>query len=87
MIRSLLIFFVLLMVYYALKTVFRSVVRGYYADERRTSTVLPGEEMVQDPECRTYVVKSRAVTRRINGKLCLFCSETCAKQYEDKNRT
>ncbi len=87
MIRSLLIFFALLLVYYAFKAVFRSAVRGYYADERRQSTVLPGEEMVQDPECRTYVVKSRAVTRRINGKLCLFCSETCAKQYEAKNRT
>ena len=87
MIRSLLIFFILLMVYYVFKAVVRSVVRGYYSDERRSSTVLPGEEMVQDPECGTYVVKSRAVTRRINGKLCLFCSETCAKQYENKNRT
>jgi uncharacterized protein len=87
MIRGLLIFFTLLLVYYALKAVFRSAVRGYYADERRQGAVLPGEEMVQDPECRTYVVKSRAVTRRINGKLCLFCSETCAQQYEDKNRT
>jgi YHS domain-containing protein len=87
MIRSLLIFFVLLMVYYALKAVVRSAIRGYYSDERRSSTVLPGEEMVQDPECRTYVVKSRAVARHINGRLCLFCSETCAKQYEDKNRT
>jgi len=87
MIRSLLIFFVVLMVYYALKAVFRSAVRSYYADERRSSTALQGEEMVQDPECRTYVVKSRAVSRRINGKPCFFCSEACAKQYEDKNRT
>jgi len=87
MIRSVLIFFALLMVYYALKSVVRSAVRGYYSDERRSSTDLPGEEMVQDPECRTYVVKSRAVTRRINGKLCLFCSETCAKQHVDKNRS
>jgi YHS domain-containing protein len=74
------------MVYYALKAVIRSAVRSYYVDERR-STALQGEEMVQDPECRTYVVKSRAVTRRINGKPCFFCSEVCAKQYEDKNRT
>ena len=87
MIRSLLIFFVLLIVYYAIKSIFRSAVRGYYSDERHNNRVLPGEEMVQDPECRTYVVKSRAVTRRINGKLCLFCSETCAKQFEDKNRS
>jgi uncharacterized protein len=87
MIRSLLIFVAVLVVYYALKAVLRSALRGYYAEERRAATVLPGEEMVQDPECRTYIVKSRAVTRRVQGKLCAFCSEACARQYEEKNRT
>ena len=86
MIRSLLIFFVFLIVYYALKAVFRSAVRGYYSDERRSGTVLPGEEMVQDPECRTYIPKARAVNRRVGGKLCSFCSDACAKRYEEKSR-
>lgn len=85
MIRSLLLFFVVVIVYSALKILFRSVVRGYHEDERQR-TAVQGEEMVQDPECRTYVVKSRAVTRRIDGKLCSFCSEACAQQYEVKSR-
>ncbi len=87
MIRSLAVLFLVIIIYYTVKALFKSALRGYYAEERRSSTGLPGEEMVQDPECRTYVLKSRAITRRINGKTCLFCSDACARQYEEKNRT
>jgi len=86
MIRSILLFLFFMVVYYALKTVFRSAAKAYRGDDQQRSR-LKGEEMVLDPECRTYVIKDRAVTRRIGGKLCSFCSETCAKQFEDKNRT
>jgi hypothetical protein len=86
MIRSLLIVVFLLVIYFALKTVFRAAVKGYQEDDRKRSRLM-GEEMILDPECRTYVPKGRAVTRRIGNKLCSFCSETCAKQYENKQRT
>jgi uncharacterized protein len=86
MIRSLLIVVFLLVIYFALKTVFRAAVKGYQEDDRKRSRLM-GEEMILDPECRTYVPKGRAVTRRIGNKLCFFCSETCAKQYENKQRT
>lgn len=85
MIRAALLIFAVMIIYSALRTLFRSAVQGYNEDERRRAAV-QGEEMVQDPECRTYVVKSRAVTRRINGKLCSFCSDACAEQYEVKSR-
>jgi hypothetical protein len=86
MMRSLLIVVFLLVIYFALKTVFRAAVKGYQEDDRKRSRLM-GEEMILDPECRTYVPKGRAVTRRIGNKLCSFCSETCAKQYENKQRT
>ncbi len=86
MIRSLFILFCIAVIYYAFKTVLRAAVGSYHAEDRQRD--LPrGEEMILDPECRTYVLKSRAVTRNIGGKTCSFCSETCAKQYEEKNRT
>jgi YHS domain-containing protein len=84
MIRSILIFIFILAVYYAVKIVVRSAISAYGKDERPGR--LPGDEMVQDPECRTYVVRDRAVTRRIKGKLSFFCSEACARQHEEKNR-
>ncbi len=86
MIRGLLIAVCLVVLYYALKTVFQSASRGYREGERRNDRLM-GEEMVLDPECRTYVPKGRTVTRRIGNKLCSFCSESCANRYEEKHRT
>jgi YHS domain-containing protein len=85
MIRYILIIIIFLVVYYAVKVVIRSAI-GTYTNEERKSR-LPGDEMVLDPECHTYIVKRRAVTRHIGGRLCFFCSEVCARQYEEKNRT
>jgi uncharacterized protein len=84
MIRSLVFFILLLILYYAVRTVIRSALSAYQADDQprqRSSRELPGEEMVQDPNCRTYVVKGRAVSRRIDGETAYFCSSTCADEY------
>ncbi len=39
------------------------------------------DELVKDPVCHTYVVRSRAVTRTDAGVLHYFCSARCADQY------
>ena len=85
MIRGILVLIFIVLVYSALRTVFRSAHRAYHGESRRAR--LKGEEMVLDPECRTYVVKDRAVIRRISGIDTFFCSESCAGRYEKKNRS
>jgi len=84
--RGLLLFLAIFVIYFALKTVVRSAVRSYHDDEQQRNKRVIGDEMVLDPECRTYVVKDRAIARRIRGTLTYFCSEACARQYEEKNR-
>jgi YHS domain-containing protein len=84
MIRSVLIFIVFILLYSALRTVFRSAMQAYRNMEERPK--LQGEEMVLDPNCRTYVPKGRALSRRIHGTLTYFCSEACARTYEERNR-
>jgi hypothetical protein len=37
------------------------------------------DELVKDPVCQTYVVKSRAVRRGDAGRVRYFCSEQCAR--------
>jgi YHS domain-containing protein len=87
MIRNLLIFIVIIIVYYSLKTVLRSALKAYHEEEPNAPAArLKGEEMVLDPECRTYVIKDRALTRHFQGKLHSFCSEACAQRYEEKHR-
>lgn len=84
MIRTALIFIFLVLLYYAVKTVVRSAIGAYRRDEggRR----LRGEEMVLDPHCKTYVPKGRAVMRRVGGTTVPFCSEACARAYEEERR-
>ncbi len=89
MIRALFYAILLLVIYQAVKIVIRSAVSAYgEGDEpRRRSDRLPGEEMVQDPQCHTYVLKERAVKRRIGGMTAYFCSSNCADEYERGRRS
>jgi len=43
-----------------------------------------GEEMVRDPQCGTFVPRSGAVTRTINGEKHFFCSKKCRDAYPGK---
>lgn len=41
----------------------------------------PRDELVKDPVCQTYVVRSRAVRRAARGGPFYFCSSACAERY------
>lgn len=86
MIRSILVLVFILLLYYSLKTLLRSALKGYYGEEEKRAQ-LKGEDMVLDPQCRTYVLKERAVARRIHGRPAYFCSEACAQKFAEQNRT
>ena len=40
----------------------------------------PRDELVKDPVCHTYVVRSRAVRRPARDGTRYFCSSACAKR-------
>jgi YHS domain-containing protein len=84
MIRYVLFVIFIFVAYYAVKMMLRAVLHAGRKDD--DANRLTGEEMIFDPECHTYVVKHRAISRRVKGKLYFFCSATCAQQYEEKNR-
>jgi YHS domain-containing protein len=39
------------------------------------------DELVKDPVCQTYVVRSRALSRRRAGEPVYFCSAECLRRY------
>ena len=53
-----------------------------------TSTPLedPAEtaDMVQDPNCGTYVPKKQSIPKSVRGKEHFFCSKKCAEEYSSK---
>jgi YHS domain-containing protein len=58
--------------------------KGYHRENQ--SPNLEVGEMVQDPECKTYIPVDQAHIRVINGKRYYFCSEECAELFEKKLR-
>ncbi len=59
--------------------VVRSLLRRLTRPARGARATLP-DELVKDPVCQTYVVKSRAVSRTAGGEVSYFCSEACARR-------
>jgi len=54
------------------------------SSQRRKQREQLGGEMVRDPICDTYVPKSRAIERKVNGQTVYFCSQECADAYDKK---
>lgn len=55
--------------------------KGRLAARVRGRGRVRGDELVKDPVCQTYVVRSRAVTRTTGGQLRYFCSRDCARRF------
>ena len=43
------------------------------------------DELVKDPVCQTYVVRSRALPRVVDGVQRHFCSEQCARRFTGRS--
>ena len=54
------------------------LLRGIRLPVRTVRRAVP-DELVKDPVCQTYIVKSRAIRRAGAGDIRYFCSEQCAR--------
>lgn len=73
---------IFLLVCYVVFTLCRALLgRGKGSASRSFDPKSEGEEMVLDPQCRSYVPKSDAVAR--GGRY--FCSQECARLYLAKS--
>ena len=81
MIIKLLGILILLYVGYRVMKMFRRVksqeVKGYRMEDMPSR----GEDLVQDPFCKTYVPKSQAYFKEIEGRPQYFCSRECCEKY------
>lgn len=71
--RVILLAVYILLAYYVVRVAFRWLLQ---AQPKPASG-----EMVLDPECKTYILKESAVTRRIGGRARHFCSKECAAAH------
>jgi len=45
------------------------------------------DELVKDPVCGTYVVRSRAIRDESGGRSVYFCGPRCAAQFAERERS
>jgi YHS domain-containing protein len=60
----------------------RLLLRRLALPPRRARPARELDELVKDPVCQTYVVRSRAVTRTAGGEVTYFCSDECARRAD-----
>jgi len=76
-----LVILVLFYVGYKIVKTFQRIKSQEVKDYRVDGTSSKGEDLVQDPFCRTYVPKSQAYVKEINGRQQYFCSSECCEKY------
>ena len=82
--RSLFLLILVVVFYYSLKSIFISFKKkgdlsGGTRDRNRV------DDMVKDPSCETYILKSNALTEVFRGERFYFCSEECLEKFRKKN--
>jgi len=77
MLRFILFTILFFILYYALLSLLRVIL----PPKKRMNREFESEELVQDPNCQTYIPKASAVKKRISGKVLYFCSQECKKRY------
>jgi YHS domain-containing protein len=66
--------------------VFRFIRKMLLPDDRDhgNTDAGPVDEMVQDPVCLTYIPRSGAIKKVVNGETHFFCSQACVDKFIDK---
>ena len=77
----LIIYFVI--IYFAINLV-KALITPKKTYENKSSN--SGEDMVEDPYCRTFIPKSSALEKRSGGEKLYFCSKECWQQYKDEGK-
>jgi YHS domain-containing protein len=79
--------FLFLLLFLALRAIFRQFMGGYRASGNRPSTgsrpssAATVGELKKDPVCGTYVSTAGSLTQIVDGSAIYFCSQECRDKY------
>lgn len=82
MVRFLIIFLLIVGVNYLMGSFRRRIF--HRPTEESAPGAGPGDELVQDPTCLTYLSRRNALSVRTGGAIHYFCSPECADAFEKK---
>ena len=67
---------------------FYRAVKGLFKPKNQVQQGPKGEvidEMVQDPQCKTYIPKKEAIKIVVRGQQYNFCSNECAEKFKQES--
>ena len=70
-----------LIIILALVAGFIMLYRSLFGERSSSGDSSDAADMVQDPNCGTYIPKKQCITKSIQGKEHFFCSKKCAEEY------
>ncbi|RLB06121.1 MAG: hypothetical protein DRG50_06040 [Deltaproteobacteria bacterium] len=82
--RYLILFALLYLLYYLFK-------KSFFPSGRRERVLKryqggsADKELVQDPQCHTYIPKEGALRAQINGEVYYFCSQKCLEEFKKRS--
>jgi len=79
---------IFLVIFYVIYRVIKNILIGkQFVLKTNQSEKAPsaGEELIQDPNCHTYVPVSQSYKKEIAGKEYHFCSKECYEKYMSGN--
>ena len=63
-------------------TIYQAIKQTLKKPDTPPEKTAQGEEMVQDPQCGTFVPRGDAIRATVRGEQHFFCSETCRQDYD-----
>ncbi len=89
MYRLLLTIFLLIVLYFLLKQIFRGLTTttrdGQYISVSGAGRDEDQDQMIEDPVCHTFVPKRIAVIEEMEGRTYWFCSKECAVTFRSRH--
>ena len=82
--RLILILVLLLVIYWAARSLWRDLKASAYHKKKPASSSTPPQvtdKLVKDPVCGVYCAKRSAYTAIWKGKVYYFCSEECRQKF------
>ena len=67
--------------YFLVKKIGKSFFASESPQDRTPGAPAPDAELIRDPECGSYFMKSKGIKGVVEGKVMHFCSEECYDKY------
>jgi len=77
-------FILFAILFFILYYVLQYLLKGILSPRKRMDRGSEPEELVQDPNCQTYIPKRSAIKKKIAGNVLYFCKKECLKNYLKK---